>query len=68
MSDLARSDVVELYAYGDSPYPWIAMEYMAGGSLRDRMGKLDVPESLEVTVRLLEALLSAHHHGIITRT
>jgi len=59
--------IVKAYEYGAKPYPWIAMEYMEGGSLRDRIGTLSPREAVSVGLRLLEALFYAHHLGVIHR-
>ncbi|MFC1999813.1 serine/threonine-protein kinase [Chloroflexota bacterium] len=59
--------IVELYECGAVPYPWIAMEYMAGGSLRERMGSLAWRDALDIAMKLMQALHSAHHHGVIHR-
>jgi hypothetical protein len=67
LSRLSLPYIVELFEYGTSPYPWIAMEYMEGGALRDRMDRLGSKSCLEIAVKLMEALHSAHHHGVIHR-
>ena len=59
--------IVELYECGAVPCPWIAMEYMAGGSLRERMTGLQCKDCLDIAVKLMQALHSAHHHGVIHR-
>ncbi|MFC2000308.1 serine/threonine protein kinase [Chloroflexota bacterium] len=67
LSRLKTPYIVELYEYGTAPYPWIAMEYMEGGSLRDRMDSLAWGEALEIAMMLMVALHSAHHYGVIHR-
>ncbi|WP_250287307.1 serine/threonine-protein kinase, partial [Frankia sp. CiP1_Cm_nod2] len=50
--------------------PYIAMEYIAGGSLADRLadaGRLDVEEVLRVGVQVADALVTAHRHGVLHR-
>lgn len=59
--------IVELYEYGTAPYPWIAMEYMEGNSLRERMANLECKGCLEIAMKLMEALHAAHHYGVIHR-
>jgi len=59
--------IVKLYQYGLKPYPWMAMEYMSGGTLNDRINDIDVKESISITCSLLEALHYAHHNGVIHR-
>ncbi|WP_131765918.1 serine/threonine-protein kinase [Candidatus Protofrankia californiensis] len=51
-------------------HPYIAMEYIAGGSLADRMadtGRLAVEEVLRIGVQVADALVTAHRHGILHR-
>jgi|GEM_PF-1829098 len=67
LSKLKEPYIVELYEYGTAPYPWIAMEYMEGGALRERMDRLECKDCLEIAMKLMEALHSAHHHGVIHR-
>lgn len=59
--------VVKLYAYGSSPYPWMAMEYMEGGTLKDRIGKLHIDDTVYIGAVILKALHYAHHMGVIHR-
>ncbi|MFC2000760.1 serine/threonine-protein kinase [Chloroflexota bacterium] len=59
--------IVELYEYGTAPYPWIAMEYMDGGSLRGRIDRLECKACLDIVIKLMDALNTAHHHGVIHR-
>ncbi len=50
--------------------PYIAMEYIAGGSLADRMadaGRLGVEEVLRIGVQVADALMTAHRHGVLHR-
>ena len=48
--------VVEVYDHGTEPRPWIAMEYMDGGTLRDRID----PESSAERLGLDQRLWIAH--------
>jgi len=59
--------IVELYECGAVPCPWIAMEYMDSGSLRDRMTGMECKDCLNIATKLMQALHSAHHHGVIHR-
>lgn len=47
-------------------YPWIAIEYMDGGSLADRLdnGSLNTTEALWIGTRLSRAVQHAHRHGV----
>jgi len=69
-SKLTKQDVpniVRLYEYGTVPCPWIAMEYMSGGSLRDRIQGLACKECLAIVLKLMEAVGTAHQYGVIHR-
>jgi serine/threonine protein kinase len=67
LSSKKHPHIVELYEYGTSPYPWIAMEYMEGGSLRPKVGRLGCKACLEIAMKLMEALHFAHHYGVVHR-
>jgi serine/threonine protein kinase len=66
-SKLDHPYIVKTYEYGTKPYPWIAMEFMEGGSLRARIGRLSLRESLQIGVEMAQVLFYAHHHGVIHR-
>jgi len=54
----------------DADRPWMAMELLSGGSLRerlDRCGCLDLHQAVSVTLALLSALQHAHALGVIHR-
>ena len=57
--------VVSVVDWG-TRFPWIAMEYMDGGSLADRLeaGQLDTTQALWTGVCLSRALQHAHRHGV----
>jgi serine/threonine protein kinase len=59
--------VVKLFAYGNKPYPWMAMQFMPGGTLRERMDKLELEDSLDIAVTILNTLNYSHHLGVIHR-
>jgi len=67
LSNKQIKGIVELYAYGSSPYSWMALEYMDSGSLEERIGKLSKEKALEVAVSLLDTLYYAHNYGVIHR-
>jgi HEAT repeat protein len=60
--------VVRLYDHGrDRGIPWLAMEYMDGGSLRDRMADetaVSIPERVWICARVADALCFAHRHRL----
>jgi len=70
---LSHPHVVHVYDTGeDAGRHYIAMEYIDGGSLRDRLtvlsGKpMEVTTALEITAQIADALDYAHRHGIVHR-
>jgi serine/threonine protein kinase len=66
-SRLSHPNIVEVIEYGTKPYPWIAVEYMEGGSLRLRIGHLKLEESLDIALKICDALYYTHHLGVIHR-
>ncbi|RLE70622.1 MAG: hypothetical protein DRJ45_04910 [Thermoprotei archaeon] len=68
-SKLKHPHIVEVYDYGATPISYIVMEYMSGGSLRDRLkyGPLPVGKALKIALALLDALDHAHHYGVVHR-
>ncbi len=63
--------VVQVYEYGDAGgRPFLAMEYLPGGSLSDRLrraGRLDPTAAAELMARLADAVQAAHDLGIVHR-
>src|SRR5262245_57396900 len=62
--------ICKVYEVGQSgDRPFIAMEYVDGTTLRDRLaaGPLTVPEALRIASELAEALDLAHQRGIVHR-
>ena len=60
--------IVGILDWGDDGVPWIAMEYMDGGSLRDRLdteGQLQVREALWIGRCLVEAVKHSHYEHTI---
>lgn len=66
-SKLSHPNIVKVYEYAAKPYPWIAMELMPGGSLRGKIGTISMEDSLQITIRVAQALVYAHHLGVIHR-
>lgn len=56
--------VVGVVDWGETPLPWIALEYMDGGSLADRLGQLSTEEALWVGVCTADGVWSAHRRGV----
>ncbi len=69
---LSHPNIVPVYDHGqteDGEY-YIAMEYLPGGTLKERIearGKLDPRTSVEVALEVAEALEEAHEHGLVHR-
>jgi eukaryotic-like serine/threonine-protein kinase len=63
--------VVQVYEYGDaSGRPFLAMEYLGGGSLADRLkrtGRLDPKAAAKLVETLADAVQEAHDMGIVHR-
>jgi cold shock CspA family protein len=62
-----HAHVVGLVDWGGAPMPWIAMEYMDGGSLADRLadGPLSVADAVRVGGETCRAVRHAHRHGLV---
>jgi len=60
--------VVDLIGWGQSPRPWIALEYLDGGTLHDRLAgsdsRLDIAEALWIATVLTDTIASVHHLGV----
>jgi tetratricopeptide (TPR) repeat protein len=59
-----HENVVDILDWGTDPHPWLALEYMDGGTLVDRVGTVSVEHGLWIGIRLAEALRHAHRHGV----
>ena len=63
--------VVQVYEYGDANgQPFLAMEYLLGGSLADRLertGRLEPKVAAELVATLAGAVQAAHDLGIVHR-
>jgi eukaryotic-like serine/threonine-protein kinase len=68
---LSHPNVVSVYDQGrDGPYPYLAMEYLPGRTLRDLLGErgwCPPREALAIMVPLLSGLAAAHTAGIVHR-
>jgi hypothetical protein len=64
---LTHKNIISIYEYGTRPYPWIAMEYMEGGSLRGKIGKVSIKEALDILLEICDALYYTHHLGVVHR-
>lgn len=67
---LSHPNIVTIYDVGETDaLAYIAMEYLAGSTLRDVMnvGPMPLDLALDTTLQMAEALAFAHEHGVIHR-
>jgi serine/threonine-protein kinase len=68
---LSHPNIVTIFEVGeDNGRPYIAMEYLEGHNLRQRLdieGKLEAKEAVDIAVQVLAGLQYAHDHGVIHR-
>ena len=67
---LSHPNICVIHDVGESEdRPYIAMEYVEGETLRDRIrkGPLEVAEALEIAVQIAAGLQEAHSKGIVHR-
>lgn len=57
--------IVNVYEYNSTPIPYILMEYMDGGNLRDRRGEFSIDQAVTIATSISNAILHAHRHGIV---
>jgi serine/threonine protein kinase/formylglycine-generating enzyme required for sulfatase activity/Leucine-rich repeat (LRR) protein len=65
-----HENVVQIYEIGEQPLPYLAMEFVPGETLQqrlDRCGPLDVPETLRIGRQIAEGLAAAHACDLIHR-
>jgi len=66
-----HSNVVNIYDVGVADdHAFIAMEFIRGGSLRDRLatqGALPPAEAIDIALHITDALTAIHHVGILHR-
>ncbi len=69
-AQVRHENVVQVYEVGEQPLPYIAMEFIPGETLQqrlDRTGPLDVPDLLKIGRQIAEGLAAAHAQGLIHR-
>jgi serine/threonine-protein kinase len=68
---MSHPNIVTIYEVGeDNGRYFIAMEYLEGGTLREKLslsGSLPLAEALSIGIALCDALEYAHNHGIVHR-
>jgi serine/threonine-protein kinase len=68
---LSHPNIVTIFEVGeDGGRPYIAMEYLEGNTLRQRLdveGKLLIKDAVDIAVEVLSGLQYAHDHGVIHR-
>lgn len=64
---LVHPNIIKIYQYGDKPAPWVSMEYMSKGTLTRRLGKTSLNESLQIALKITEALAFARTMRITHR-
>ena len=68
---MAISDIegiVKLVDFGLRPFPWFIMEYLEGGTLRDKLQHgIDTKECIGYIINVLGTLSEVHERGIVHR-
>src|SRR6266436_1025282 len=78
VAKLQHANIVQIHDFGTEPagagrsggdITYIVMEYVEGGTLKDRLKQraLTVPEAVDFVIQAAEGLGCAHSHGIIHR-
>jgi serine/threonine protein kinase len=68
VAKLAHPNIVQIHDFGEQDNFYIVMEYVDGGTLKDRLKKpLPVPEAVDYVIQAAEGLDCAHRNGIIHR-
>jgi serine/threonine-protein kinase len=63
-----HDNVCQVYEVGEvEGHPYIAMQYIAGGSLKEISDLLTIPEKVGIMVDVADALHAAHQAGLIHR-
>ncbi len=69
IAKLEHPNILPIYSFGEEMgISYIAMKYVTGGTLKDRLGKpLDPPWTARLITQIAEALDYAHKRGVIHR-
>jgi serine/threonine protein kinase len=69
-AQVRHENVVQVYEVAEQPLPYLAMEFIPGETLQqklDRVGPLSVPETLRIGRQIAEGLAAAHATDLIHR-
>jgi serine/threonine protein kinase len=69
-AQVRHENVVQVYEVAEQPLPYLAMEFIPGETLQqklDRVGPLDVPEVLRIGRQIAEGLAAAYATDLIHR-
>src|SRR5262245_41977453 len=69
-AQVRHENVVQVYEVAEQPLPYLAMEFIPGETLQqrlDRTGPLEVTEVIQIGLQVAEGLASAHAQGLIHR-
>lgn len=67
---IRHENVVQVYAIGEQPLPYLVMEYIAGETLQQRLdahGPILVDEAVRLGAQIARGLAAAHETGLIHR-
>src|SRR5262249_29373403 len=70
LASLNQRNIVTMFASGEAyNRPYFVMEYLDGESLREKLrrGRIPLPEIVEITVQICDALNAAHNREIVHR-
>jgi eukaryotic-like serine/threonine-protein kinase len=69
LAQLSHPNIVKVYDYGEfEGVPYLVMEYLPGGTLKQRMGRMiPAAEAARLLLPIAHALAYAHHENIIHR-
>src|SRR5436190_10214691 len=70
VAGLSHPNIVQLFDFGTDGRPYMVFEYLAGGSLEERLvngEKLSSDEVLTVAGEVAAGLAHAHEHGVVHR-
>jgi serine/threonine protein kinase len=57
--------IVDVVDYGTEPDPWLAMEYVDGGHLGERVGTLSFDTALQTALAVADGLAYAHRRDVV---